>query len=75
MKVAKNTAHNLRHDWINVSDEQGKVGLSILALRSELCVDVELNGSRFEHYFKPREVAEWLAKMVKAKDRRERVKK
>lgn len=61
MKVARNYSHNLRHDWLSISDERGKVVVSIMANRSELYVDVTIDGNREDDYLKPRELAEILA--------------
>jgi len=61
--------HNpLRMDWLNASDEGGAVGVSLLAHRSEIIVDVEVNGVREERYVSLRWLAEVLAEAVHEAD-------
>ena len=51
-----------RLEWFNASDEQGKVGVSLLAHRNEIILDVTLDGERHEVWLTLREVAEALLK-------------
>lgn len=55
MKVAKNTAHNLRHDWLRYSDKN--VSVSLLAHRNEIHVEVTIDGQTAVDYFTPRQLA------------------
>ena len=57
MKVARNTTHNLRHDWLRFDAEKGKVHVSLLACRSEIAVEVEIDGVVAVDYFTPRQLA------------------
>jgi len=60
MKVARNTSHPLRHDWLNATDEKGRVQVSLLAHRNEVHVNVTLDGKEYYDYLTLREVAELL---------------
>lgn len=57
MKVARNTTHNLRHDWLRLEAESGKVQMSLLAHRNEIHVDVTLDGKTAVDYLTPRQLA------------------
>lgn len=66
MKVARNTTHNLRHDWLSYEAESGKLEVSLLALRNEICVDVTIDGKRYTDYFSPRQLAAVLVNEINA---------
>jgi len=57
MRVARNTTHGLRHDWLSVAANKNVAEVSLLALRSEICVDVTIGGQRFEAYWVPEKLA------------------
>ncbi len=60
MNVARNTTHGLRHDRISLTDERGKLAISLLTCRNEIYIDVTLNGQRHEGYVSARRLAEIL---------------
>lgn len=55
MKVARNTTHNLRHDWLRFTDKG--VNVSLLAHRQEIHVEVTVDGVTSVDYFTPRQLA------------------
>lgn len=57
MKVARNTTHGLRHDWLRLEAERGKVQISLLACRTEICVDISVDGKTAVDYLTPRQLA------------------
>lgn len=57
MKVARNTTHNLRHGWLKLEADRGNVKISLLACRTEICVDVEVDGKTAVDYLTPRQLA------------------
>ncbi len=70
MKVARNQSHNLRHDWLKLEDEKGRVKLSLLAHRSEICVEVEIDGRVAYDWLAPRQVAEAIiSKMTESHEK------
>lgn len=72
MKVARNTTHNLRHDWLSVAANRRVAEVSLLALRTEICVDVTINGKREEAYWAPEKLAAVLAKQIQEDEAAER---
>ena len=48
--------------WLNVDDEGGKIRVSLLAHRNEICVDVTIDGMESSDYMTARKVAELLMK-------------
>lgn len=55
MKVARNTSHNLRHDWLRFTDKN--VSVSLLACRHEIHVEVTIGGKTTIDYLTPLQLA------------------
>lgn len=58
MKVARNTTHNLRHDWLMFLAEKDTISVSLLAFRNEIAVEVQIDGVKAVDYFSPRQLAQ-----------------
>lgn len=60
MKVARNTSHGLRHDWLCFNAEGSKIHVSLMAHRNEIEVDVTIDGKTASARFSPRQLAALL---------------
>lgn len=63
MKVARNTTHNLRHDWLKLSDERGAIEISLSTHRNEIMVSVSVDGKESEGWVSARRLAELLLEL------------
>lgn len=63
MKVARKHIP-ARHDWLNLTDEKGKIVVSALACRHEICIDVTVDGVTAFDYVTPRQLANALLKLA-----------
>lgn len=68
MHIAKNTTHNLRHHWLNVAANKNAASVSLLAHRTEICVDVTIGTTRHMAYWKPEQLAAVLAEAIMRED-------
>lgn len=63
MKVARNTSHVLRHDWLKLTDENGAVQISLMVHRNEIHLVATIDGKTVYEYVTPRQLALALMKL------------
>lgn len=63
MKVARNTAHCQRLDWLKLTDEEGAVKISLRAHRNEIHLVATIDDKTVYEYVTPRQLALALMKL------------
>jgi len=66
--VRHGVTHGLRHDWLNVTANRNAASVSLLACRTEICVDVTIGVKRLTDYWTPEKLAAVLAKAIESGD-------